>query len=402
MRAADTCGYIGQALETFNIDTNIPTLTPDLPPYLTGSCATLGGTVFDSDGEVAQVEVQLDGESATWRSGQVYSPDASGTQNWNYTWGLPSEDCVAHTVRARATDSAGNVTISVLGTVTVDNVPPTMDVTHTLAEVSLHDPADPSVLEGTAGDGCGLSSLEVIAYAPDGSSFREAAQWDGANWQYAPDLDTWVTGEYTRRVEATDQAGNITLGGPFQVQAVECLNPALTTTFLTAEPSDSIRIEARVNNTGGGGVPDGLSETITIVWEPALPGDYDLKIALNDAGTGAAPLDLCTVPSDTQQTVTILDVPLVESWNLMSTYVNPFTTDASVVQIPISGAYVVVQGFDGEAQSYYPDLPPAVNTLKDMDGEHGYWVKAKAGISPTLRIVGDKFAEDQTQASNHP
>jgi len=39
-------------------------------------------------------------------------------------------------------------------------------------------------------------------------------------------------------------------------------------------------------------------------------------------------------------------------------------------------------------------LPPAVNTLKDMDAEHGYWIKAKAGISPTLRIVGEKLAED--------
>lgn len=80
MRAADTCGYIGQALETFNIDTNIPTLTPDLPPYLTGSCATFGGTVFDSEGEVAQVEVQMDDEAATWHLGQLYAPDLSGTQ----------------------------------------------------------------------------------------------------------------------------------------------------------------------------------------------------------------------------------------------------------------------------------------------------------------------------------
>jgi len=418
-RAADACGMTGdEAIVTFDVDTNAPTVTLNLPQYVTDSSANLGGTASDDEGNVAQVEVQLDSETATWRSGQVYSPDASGTQKWNYTWGLPSEDCVAHTARARATDSAGNTVVSGWASVTVDNVPPTLDATQLLAEVSLQDPADPIVLDGTADDGCGLSNLEVIVGAPDGSSFREAAQWDGANWQYNPDLDNWVAGEYTLRVEATDQAGNTTLKGPFQVQAVECLNPDLTATFLTAEPSGSVRVEARVSNNSGGGVPDGLSvafyadgdpigitatsqmlttglsETVAIIWDPALSGDYDITIALNDDGA----LNLCTVPSDAQQTVSILDVPLVESWNLMSTYVNPFNTDTSVVQIPISGTYVVIQGFDGEAQSYYPDLPPEVNTLKDVDGEHGYWIKTGTGDQgsvATLRVVGEKLAEDR-------
>jgi hypothetical protein len=36
-----------------------------------------------------------------------------------------------------------------------------------------------------------------------------------------------------------------------------------------------------------------------------------------------------------------------------------------------------------------------VNTLKEMDAEHGYWIKASAGVSPTLRVVGEKFAENR-------
>ena len=445
-RAADTCGYIGQALETFNIDTNIPTLTPDLPPYLTGSCATFGGTVFDSEGEVAQVEVQIDDETATWHLGQVYAPDPSDIQNWNYTWCLPREDCVNHTLRVRATDSAGNVVVSDWFTITVDNVPPTVDVTNLLAEVSLEDPADPIVLEVAASDSCGLSSMEIIVYAPDGGSYREGVTWDGANWQYAPDLDNMVAGDYLLRVEAVDQAGNITLDGPFNLRTLDCLNPSLTATLVNVETAvgatSPVSLTAQVSNTIGGGVPDslsvafyadgalvgtaatsqvltaGLSETITIPWDVVLAGDYEITIALNDDGTGAAPFDLCSEPSDAQQTLTILDVPLVESWNLMSTYVNPFNTDASVVQIPISGTYVVIQGFDGEARSYYPDVPPEVNTLKDMDAEHGYWIKVKraeeqGGVGegetrrhgdteikslaapPVLRVVGTKFAEDR-------
>jgi hypothetical protein len=111
--------------------------------------------------------------------------------------------------------------------------------------------------------------------------------------------------------------------------------------------------------------------------------------------------------------VSVLDVPLLESWNLMSAYVNPFNPNASVVQRPIAGQYIVIQGFDGGAQSYYPDLPPEVNTLKEMDAEHGYWIKTVirdqgSGISDqsaededeeeaaaTLRVVGEKLAEDQ-------
>jgi len=155
----------------------------------------------------------------------------------------------------------------------------------------------------------------------------------------------------------------------------------------------------------------GQSEAVSVVWDAAGPGDYQLRIALNDDGTGAAPLNLCTAPPEVQQTISILDMPLVEGWNLISSYVNPFTTDASVVQLPISGTYVVIQGFDQGAQSYYPDLPPQVNTLKDIDAEHGYWVKTTAGTTAdgrpptaeegaaqatvTWRFVGTKFAEDR-------
>ena len=199
-----------------------------------------------------------------------------------------------------------------------------------------------------------------------------------------------------------------------------CTSADLTVAFVTAEPAGSVDLTAQVNNTAGAQVPAGLpvafyangthvgtaattkaleagaSEVVTVTWTSDTPGDHIITIVANDDGTGTGPVPLCSAPIPVQQTVSILDVPLVESWNLMSAYVNPFTTDASVVQRPIAGQYVVIQGFDEEgAKSYYPDVPPAVNTLKDMDAEHGYWIKANAGISPTLRVVGEKFAEDR-------
>ncbi len=153
----------------------------------------------------------------------------------------------------------------------------------------------------------------------------------------------------------------------------------------------------------------GQSEAVSVVWDVAGPGDYQLRIALNDDGTGVAPLNLCTAPPEAQQTVSILDVPLVEGWNLISSYVNPFTTDASVVQLPIAGQYVVIQGFDQGAQSYYPDLPPQVNTLKDIEAEHGYWVKVKpagtqgnSGESKGTHRVSPEFLRIPTSSSEPP
>ncbi len=226
-RAADACGVTGgEDVAIFDVDTNAPTVTVVPPQYVTGISDNLGGTTSDVEGDVAQVEVQFDDETAAWKSGQVYSPDASGTQNWNYTWHLPVEDCVAHTVRARAADTAGNLTVSGWVTVTVDNVPPSVDVTQVLTEVWQQDPSDPVVLEGSAGDGCDVDNLEVIVYAPDATSYRDAVSWNGSNWEYAPDFDSRDAGEYVLRVEATDLAGNITLEGPFDLLVKEGAPPS--------------------------------------------------------------------------------------------------------------------------------------------------------------------------------
>jgi hypothetical protein len=118
-----------------------------------------------------------------------------------------------------------------------------------------------------------------------------------------------------------------------------------------------------------------------------------VTVRINEPGSGGVAVALCAAPADAVQVVSVLDVPLGESWNLMSSFVDPLSQDVTLVQLPISGTYTVIQGFDQGARSYYPDLPPGINTLDSMDAEHGYWIKAKAGISPTLRTVGAALAE---------
>ena len=404
---------------------------------------------------------------------------AAQTGRWFYTApGVEALDAVEQTIIVTGIDLVGNRTaeplamlstgeaplLSIASTslvlsITVDNVAPA--VTAELAVTSLSPlETPPVVLSGTASDGGGVAYIHVLVQTPGGQFYTERTARDGEAWEYTPS-QLAGSGTYYLWVEAEDRAGNVAAVGPFALEVAGCGTADLTTTFVTAELAEGsiwdILLTAQVRNDGGESVPAGLpvsfyqgdpneggmligtavtadaldpgeSEEVSVIWTPEEPvaGDYEIHITTNDAGgyEGEGFYALCAQPERVEQAVSVLDVRLVESWNLMSTYVNPFTTDTSVVQGPIAGKYVVIQGFDGGAQSYYPDLPPEVNTLKDMDAEHGYWVKVKpegdeATISGhpfdsaqggllslnqdeddeelviTLRVVGEQFAEDR-------
>ena len=120
-------------------------------------------------------------------------------------------------------------------------------------------------------------------------------------------------------------------------------------------------------------------------------------------------MGLCTQTAGAVQTISIVDLPLDTSWNLVSSAVDPLVRAISTVQRPIAGEYFVIQGFDNGPQgrgalSYYPSLPPEINTLKTWDALHGYWIKSTfTGAVPpgdeepvlsTLRLSGTRLAED--------
>jgi len=86
---------------TVTRDIAVPTSSISAPgngTTITGSSATIAGTASDVGASVAKVEISID--SANW-------VQATGTTNWTYDWtGIISG---AHTIRSRATDTAGNV-----------------------------------------------------------------------------------------------------------------------------------------------------------------------------------------------------------------------------------------------------------------------------------------------------
>jgi hypothetical protein len=198
----------------FTLDTIPPTLTLDLPPILSGNYAQVGGATSDlpTGGQVLTAAVQLDDETASWQPALVYAPDATGDQNWRWTWNLPSEDGVTHTLRARAADVVGNVSPAGEWQETmVDTIAPVVTVTVVTTEVRGLDSGP--VLTGTVSDGGGVSEVTVHVNTPTGDSYSDETDHGGGTWTYTPHFQ--AGGFHTMYVEAWDLAGNVTRRGPF-------------------------------------------------------------------------------------------------------------------------------------------------------------------------------------------
>ncbi|MGQ9517809.1 MAG: hypothetical protein ACUVT1_11130 [Anaerolineae bacterium] len=86
-------------------------------------------------------------------------------------------------------------------------------------------------------------------------------------------------------------------------------------------------------------------------------------------------------------------LPLRFGWNLISFDVMPLDTRIEAVLAPIAGRFSRVLGFSctAGAQSYYPSLPPGMNTLTTMDPYHGYWIYATEPV--TLTVSGPEMPD---------
>jgi hypothetical protein len=126
-RATDYHGQVSPVeAVTFTIDTVAPVITPTVPALITDSVVLIGGVARDpapAGARVAEVEWQLDSESASWRSATLYGADAGGEQDWRYTWSAPYERCAPHNLRFRAIDYAGNVAVTAWYRTFVDTAP---------------------------------------------------------------------------------------------------------------------------------------------------------------------------------------------------------------------------------------------------------------------------------------
>ncbi len=81
-------------------------------------------------------------------------------------------------------------------------------------------------------------------------------------------------------------------------------------------------------------------------------------------------------------------IPLYAGWNLVS-YLPGMAMDVTQALGSIAGQYAAVLGFhEGQARSYYPDLPAFMNDLKCLQVNHGYWIKMVQDATLTYPASG--------------
>jgi hypothetical protein len=100
----------------------------------------------------------------------------------------------------------------------VDTVAPAITVTTALTEVVITSALTGTitVLSGTVSDGGQVNSVFVSVRTPGGSFATESVALTDGNWRY--DMPTGILGQYTLWVNAVDEAGNVALAGPYQVE----------------------------------------------------------------------------------------------------------------------------------------------------------------------------------------
>ena len=111
-----------------------------------------------------------------------------------------------HTVRFQAADRAGNVTAFVTVTFTLDATSPVVVITSPANGLATRTNV---TVSGRVTDN--LSGVAALLAQVDAGSFRDVAFDGGGNYSFATTLltDGNADGTHTVRVQATDQAGNV-------------------------------------------------------------------------------------------------------------------------------------------------------------------------------------------------
>ncbi|HET7128745.1 MAG TPA: Ig-like domain-containing protein [Gaiellaceae bacterium] len=157
---------------------------------------SISGTASDNT-QLARIDVSVDGGA--------YQP-ASGTSAWTYALDSTAYPDGSHTVRARASDAAGNtalatLSVTVRNSVSIDATPPAVAIAVPSSGSSVS--GDVSV-SGSASDNGTVAKVEVSV---DGGSYSPAQ--GTATWRYTLDTTSLPNGAHTVAARATDEAGNV-------------------------------------------------------------------------------------------------------------------------------------------------------------------------------------------------
>ena len=195
--ATDTAGQVATTTRSVTVDNF------DAPPSVSitqpAAAAAVSGTVTirasaGDDRGISGVQFAVDGTTL--------STDTDGADGWTATWDTTTTTGGGHTLTAAATDTT-NQTTTAVADVTVDNVPPAVNVIA---------PPDGAVLSGTAtltATATDDRSVASVQFLVDGEDVGN--DQDGANgWSVAWDTTTASNGAHSVTALARDTAGNAT------------------------------------------------------------------------------------------------------------------------------------------------------------------------------------------------
>lgn len=242
--AFDLAGNSASASRPVSVDSGLPTVSiakPTANAVVKGSSVALEAKATDAKG-IAKVEVYVDDElfdSAT--------PEGQPTSfTYNGTWDSTEGSSGAHTIKVKATDSHGNVTIK-SAAVKVDNALPVVSITAPSDEGYVA--ASSTVRASLTDAGAGIKKIEVLVNGTvkNTSTLRTPAASQNFTW-------TWSTKglpagqDIVLAIRVTDVAGNVTTDS-VTVQ-VDTAAPSATLTSPTAglvRGTVSVDIEATDN-----------------------------------------------------------------------------------------------------------------------------------------------------------
>jgi hypothetical protein len=261
---------------------------------------TVDTNVTDLRG-IAKVEFFLDGNATPVVTKSV-AP-------FNWVWDTKTAADTTHTLRIQATDGLGNVTLSPVSTVTVDNSYPT---------VSLNAPPDPltgtKVISATVSDNLKVGKVEF--YLDDTLK---------ATVTQAPYIWSWNTATATRdglhtiQVRAYDAVGNMSVSLPLDVNvdlppSVKVIVPKTVrdTVPVTAQASDArgvIKVEFYLD---GNGTPAKTVTTSPFTWSwntTGLNGSHTVTAKAYDINGNVTLSPVATVVVDNQKPVISITNP---------------------------------------------------------------------------------------------
>jgi len=225
-RASDLAGNASVAsnTNTFTVDTTAPSAPVVVTPANGSVTSNLRPTVTGTAEANSTVTVIIDGLAL----GTV-TADASGA--WAFT---PPANLAqsSHTVRATATDAAGNVSpTSNTNTFTIDATPPAAPVVLTPANGSSTNNPRP-VISGTA------EANSTVTVIVDGITLGTTTASASGAWSFTP-ASALATGSHTARATAADAAGNVSVSSNTNTFTIDTTPPAAPVVLAPANASST-------------------------------------------------------------------------------------------------------------------------------------------------------------------